>query len=153
MCRPDEAGTPVEDGKVIWKHKRLLYTLLSVPAIISMSSSMIRHIEKKHDMDWGLASTIVFIIAMLIQHWLRPNQDTLYVMGTGDTSRINDERAQQVQGKAAISTLNILWYISLSGGILYEMAVLGTWPLYTTVGILFISLIQGIATRYWDKRL
>ncbi len=152
MCKPEEAGSPVEDGIIIWQHRRILFTIIGVPPLITFFV-LLYHQTVAGNVSWSTMALCVFETFWLIYMWIKPNPEKLYVMSTGDTSRINDEHTQEVKGKAAVTTLDILWRALLSGGILYEMAVLGTWPVRTAVAILIISLTQGIATRYWDKRL
>ena len=96
----------------------------------------------------------VLFAATLVGYWVqRPSSERLYALGTGDTSRIHDERLQQVLGKAANTTLCIFAGVLILGGLVYETLVLGVWPILTAAEFVTLLVIWTIATSYWNRRL
>jgi pimeloyl-ACP methyl ester carboxylesterase len=157
LCRkPDGAGTPAEAGRMVWKRLRSFVALSVAPFLLIAAAMMIYHLatDQWQDLDWILALLFVIFSTVLVGHLLhRPGPERLYVLGTGDASRVNDERAQAVRGKASETTLGIFAGVLVLGGTLYETLVLGSWPILTGSAVIALICILGIATSYWNRRL
>lgn len=159
LCRKPEGagtGTPVETGRIAWQRLRSFVALSFAPFLLVAAGMMIYHLvtDQWQDLDWILALLFLIFSTVLVGHLLhRPSPERLYVLGTGDDSRVNDERAQMVRGKAAESTLGISAGVLVLGGMLYETLVLGTWPILTGSLIVILIGALGISTSYWNRRL
>ena len=157
LCRkPAAADTPVEAGKIAWRRMQVWVGLSFAPVLLIAAAMMSYHLAtgQWQDLDWIAAVLFVIFGTVLVGHVLhRPDAERLYVLGTGDESRVNDERTQAVRGKAAQSTLNVFAGFLVLGGMLYETLVLGTWPILTGSAVIALICILGIATSYWNRRL
>jgi hypothetical protein len=157
LCRkPAAADTPVEAGKIAWRRLQVWIGLSFAPILLIAAAMMIYHLAtgQWQDLDWIAAVLFVIFSTVLVGQLLhRPSPERLYVLGTDDDSRVNDERAQAVKGKAAETTLGIFTGILILGGILFETLVLGSWPILT--GSLVVVLVGTlmVATSYWNRRL
>lgn len=154
--RPVQQESPVERGRIMWQRWRLVTAILAVPFLLIALVGMTYHLAtgQWQDLDWLLAFLFVYFAAMLACLWLqRPSSERLYAIETGDRSRIMDERAQLVQGKAAQTTLSIFAAVLILGGGLYETVGLGRWPLLTGVELLVLLSVWVAAATYWDRRL
>lgn len=154
--KPAQQDSPVERGRATWQRWRLVTAILAVPFLLIAVVGMTYHLAtgQWQDLDWLLAFLFVYFAAMLACLWLqRPSSERLYAIETGDRSRIMDERAQLVQGKAAGATLSIFTGVLILGGGLYETVGLGRWPLLTGVELLVLLSVWVAATTYWDRRL
>jgi hypothetical protein len=154
--QPAGAGSPIEAGRVVWRRLRF-WTTVVMASLLLMAAGVMFHDRAKGQwgaLGWVFAVMFVIFTAQLIAQWVkRPSSERLYTLGTGDSSRLNDERSQQVRGKVANTTLTIFTIVLLMGGVVYETVVLGTEPVLTGAELLVLGLIWTIATIYWNRRL
>ena len=89
----------------------------------------------------------------LLFYLRKPTPEYLHALGTGDLSRLQDERAQRVGGAAAAVTLSIVVPILFLGGVLYEVLVRGEWPIRTGVELVIVLLVWSLAGWHWNRAL
>lgn len=150
------AKTSLEAGLIRWRRMRIFGMISLMPVFIFSLGMMIYHMTLGRwlDFDWLLLLVLFVSVILLIRTWTyTPESEHLYAMETGDTTRMNDERMQQIQYKAAQTTLPVFMGILILVGIPYEAIVIGRWPVLTLIdfGVLFI--IWTAATTYWNKKL
>ena len=103
---------------------------------------------------WFLVAMWVALLAILIAQWaVRPSPERREAIETGDFTRVQDERFQAVQGRSAVTTLNILVILLFVGGILYDVLVTRQWPFRSFVEIILIIVIWSIAGWWWNRKL
>jgi hypothetical protein len=146
----------VEAARATWRRVRLLFTAAIAPLVLRQVWVMVGRLANGQwqGEDWILALSILAWVVMVGIQWVvPPSPEQLYALGTGDASRVNDERAQAVQGRAAQLTLFIFMFVLLIGGTLYETMVLRAWPVLTGAMFLILVLIWTITNAYWNRRL
>ena len=144
--------SPVEAGRATWQRIRLGPTVAMAPFLLWQVWVMVGRLASGQwqGSDWAtLALWAMFVIPWIV----RPSTEDLYALGTGDGSRVKDERWQQVTGRAANLTIVIFMFVLLIGGSLYETMVLRTWPVLTGAMFLILVLILAITNAYWSRRL
>jgi uncharacterized membrane protein len=144
--------SPVEAGRATWQRILLGPTAAMGPFLLWRAWAMVGRLANGQwqGSDWAtLALWAMFVIPWIV----RPSTEELYVLGTGDGSRVKDERWQQVTGKAANLTIVIFVWVLLIGGALYETMVLRTEPVLTIAMLLILMLILAITNAYWSRRL
>lgn len=154
--KPHTAATPIEAGQAEWRRIRRWTTAGMAPFLVFAAGTMIYHLSTGdwQDIDWLLAVLFaIFSVAVVGNLAHTPSPERLYALGTGDASRVNDERVQQVRGKAAQTTLSIFAAFLVFGGTLYETLVLGAWPILTGSAVVVLVSILAIATAYWNRRI
>lgn len=149
-------GDAVEAGRRHWHRLRIIVAMGTIPALIILGGIALYRLLSGQwsNEDWLIIVMWGVYAAILIVYWLKPpSRERLYAMGTGDTSRIMDERAQQVLGKTASTTLSIFFILLVFIGGPYEMIVEGSWPRETLVIAFVLAAIWSIASAYWNRRM
>lgn len=87
LCRkPEAATTPVEAGRIAWQRLRSFVALSFLPFLLIAAAMMIYHLAtgQCQDLYWILAFLFLVLGTVLVGHVLhRPNDERLYVLGTG----------------------------------------------------------------------
>ena len=75
--------------------------------------------------QWLFAAVIALaFLALVVYIWsIKPSDEKIQSIETGQHDRLLDERHQQVTGRSAISTLYAMMAVILVGGSLYDMLV------------------------------
>ena len=150
-----ETATSV--GAVRWRRLRLFVTIGMLPSVLLVAGRLLYLLvtgRALEEFDWMAIGLAVFCAAVVATYWVvKPAPEYLYALGTGDHSRILDERAQQVRGGAAHATLNIVVPVLLFGGMLYESLIRGEWPIRSAVELGLILLVYGLASLHWNRKL
>lgn len=146
----------IESGRARWKRMRLYISIGLVSVIIAFAFLMHYGLTRRgwDTMFWIPVVMVLLALAFLVRYWVhQPGRDYLYVLGTGDPSRINDERTKMISDKAAYTTLWIVGTLVFYGGILYEMIILGSvpWRTYISAGLIFF--IYQLSRWYWGRKL
>jgi hypothetical protein len=140
-----------------WKRYRLLMTvcpLVIVALTVCLLVSRLASGQSLHRTDWIFLWLSVFYVIWLPVHWLvKPTRDALYVLGTGDGSRVDDERAQNVRGRAATNTMRLFVALVLLLGVPYEVLIRGVWPLYSGLAAGAIFLLWRLCSWHWNRKL
>lgn len=148
--------TLVGSGKIRWNRLRVMGMILFGFAFFFTSAATIYHLVamKWQNMNWILIFFSLVFAGIFFAQWrIRLDSETLYMIETGDTSRVNDERMQQLAGKSAQTTMNFFLVFLLFIVLPYETIVSGYLPRITLIeiGVLFVTLT--VATNYWNRRI
>ena len=154
-------GTAPETARAIglrrWRRMRLLATIgaLLLTALLAASYLFPDFVGFRLDgahwlaLSVGVSAAIVFTVFWVV----KPSREYLYAQGTGDRSRIDDERAQEVKGRAAATTIPVLLGVVLLVGVPYEMLVQGVLPFRSYAEMAAILLVWGLASWRWNRKL
>lgn len=149
-------GTPVEAGRVICRRMRtgslIAFTILILAFAWAVLSDLAN--GQWQGRDWVMLAVCLSLILLSVALWQAgASSERLYAISTGDTSRVNDERMQRVQEKAALVTMYIFQAFLVFAVLPYQAIVLGHWPAVTFVEIGVILVTSIAATTYWNRRL
>lgn len=151
-----EAPDAIDAGRAHWKRMRLFCTILLVPEIIFFTTGLLYGLTRgQWDASHWPAVVMLFILgALLVWYWMSPppKREQLYALGTGDTSRVNDEREQMLTGKAAFTTFMIVIIVIGFGGSLYELFITGNTPWRANIAVGMIFMIYKVSRWYWARK-
>jgi len=152
-----EGISPETAGSRQWRRMRLFATIPAL-AFILITAGWVSFImltgKDLPDLVLIMLGLAVFYAVVVMVYWIvKPTREYLYAQGTGDRSRIDDERAQAVKGKAAATTIPVFLGVIMLVGVPYEMLVQGVLPVrsYAEAGV--ILLVWGLASRHWNRKL
>ena len=101
-----ETATSV--GAVRWRRLRLFVTIGMLPSVLLVAGRLLYLLvtgRALEEFDWMAIGLAVFCAAVVATYWVvKPAPEYLYALGTGDHSRIRDERLQQVRVRAAAAS-------------------------------------------------
>ena len=144
-------------GSRQWRRMRLLATILALPLILLTAGWVGFIMLTGKDLDvhvlmmLGLA---VWCAVVVMVYWIvKPSREYLYAQGTGDRSRIDDERAQEVKGRAADTTINVFMGVMILVGVPYEVIIQGVLPFRSYAEMAVICLVWGLASWRWKRKL
>lgn len=150
-------GTAAAPGAVQWRRLRLVVTIGVFPFVAFVAARLLYLLVTGgavEESDWIAIGLGVFFGALVAGYWIiKPAPEYLYALETGDRSRMDDERAERVRGRSAVTTLSIFAVALFLGGVLYEVLVQGAWPIRSSSELGLILLIWGLASRYWNRAL
>ena len=152
-----EAPDAIDAGRTRWKRMRLFCTILLVPEIIFFTTGLLYGLTRGQwdASHWPVVGVLCMMVASLVWYWVSPppKRERLYALGTGDTSRVNDEREQMLTGKAAFTTLMIVIIVIGFGGSLYEAFITGNIPWRANIAVGMIFLIYKVSRWYWARKI
>jgi len=151
------AKTPAAAGRARWHRLRVVVAIGVIPFLLLAPGVMLYHLatgQWQQDIDLLFAGMWVISAAVFFAFWRdRPGPERLHALETGDPSRVNDERMQQVQGKAAQITIIVFLGLLVFVGVPSETIVAGNWPVIIFVEIATLLIVWAAATAYWNRRL
>lgn len=158
IYRPiDQEGTAPEEARAIGEHRwRRLRLFMTICFVICFVASVALSIsgDFPDDHDWIAFASMFGLALVLVGYWLwRPTPDRLYVLATGDRSRVDDERAREVAGRSAFTTIRIFLVAILLGGVSYEVVVKGVWPVRSFVEFGVLLALWSLSECYWNRKL
>ena len=143
-------------GAVVWRRLRLVSVIGALLAVVAVALFLAAGLAGGgiEGWEWIPLLLIGLMAAGALLFYLRkPTPEYLHALGTGDLSRLQDERAQRVGGAAAAVTLSIVVPILFLGGVLYEVLVRGEWPIRTGVELVIVLLVWSLAGWHWNRAL
>jgi hypothetical protein len=143
-------------GAVIWRRLRLVAVIGALLAVAAVALFLAAGLAGGGIGGWewmcllpiGLMAAVVLLV-----YGRKPTPEYLHALGTGDLSRLQDERAQRVGGAAAATTLTVALPILFFGGTLYEVLFRGEWPIRTGLEVVIILLVWSLASWHWNRAL
>jgi hypothetical protein len=152
-----EGISPETAGLRQWRRMRLLVTIGALPLILLTAGWVGFIMLTGKDLDvhvlmmLGLAVSCAVVVMV---YWIvKPSREYLYAQGTGDRSRIDDERAQEVKGRAADTTINVFMGVMFLVGVPYEVIIQGVLPFRSYAEMAVICLVWGLASWRWKRKL
>lgn len=157
FVRRGAGGHGTAPGAVIWRRLRRVSVICALLALVSVALFLAAGLAGGVIEGWEwIPLLLIGLVAAawaLLFYLRKPTPEYLHALGTGDLSRVQDERAQRAGGAAAVITLNISLLILLFGGMLYEVLVRGEWPIRTGVEVGIILLVWSVAGWHWNRAL
>jgi hypothetical protein len=150
-----EAGR--EAGARHWRRLRLLATILALPFILLTAGWVAFVMLTGRDLPehvlvmLGLAACYA-VVAMV--YWIvKPSPEYLYLLGTGDSSQVDDERERDVKGRAAVGAIGLFVALVLLVGVPYDVLIRGVLPIRSTVEAGAIILLWSLCSWRWNRKL
>ena len=150
------AKTSFESGQNRWQRFRVSVIFFLLAAFLSLSGLMLYHkfSGQWHNVDLLYSFIWIASVILLIAFWwYSPGSERLLAMETGDGTRFNDERMQDVQEKAALTTIPVFLGFLVFILVPFEAIVEGKWPLRTFFYAIVLLVIWASARIYWNRRL
>ena len=144
-------------GSRQWRRMRLFATILALPIVLLTAAWVGYDLLAGNDLPehvlimLGLA--VCYAVVAMVYWIVKPSCEYLYVLGTGDRSQVDDERAQEVKGRSANTTLRIFLGVILLAGVPYEVLVQGVVPVRSYAEMAVIFLVWGVTSRHWKRKL
>ena len=100
-----------------------------------------------------IGNAILFAVIAAASWIVKPTPEHLHFLATGDRSRIDDERALEAKGRAAVSAIGLFVGLLLLVGVPYEVLIRGVWPVYSVVAAGAILLLWRLCSWRWNRKL
>jgi len=144
-------------GAQWWRRYQVLMTVLILITLVLMVLAILLRAVGRQSLrpqDWESLWYVVFFVIWLPVYWLvKPSRETLYALGSGDRSQVNDERVQEVKGRAAGSAIGAFVALVLLVGMPYEVLVRGVWPIRSFAEAAAILFLWSIFAWRWNRKL
>lgn len=95
----------------------------------------------------------LFLAVFVVLIWLKPSTEKARALETGDYSKLDDERHQQVVMRSAQSTLWLAIGGVLVVGSLVDMLLYRRMPIRSLVEAAILMIIWQFAYMSWEKRM
>ena len=152
-----EGISPETAGLRQWRRMRLLVTICALPFILIMAGWVGFIMLTGKDLDVHvlimLGVAVCYAVVVMVYWIVKPSREYLYAQGTGDRSRIDDERAQEVKGRAADTTINVFVGFMFLVGVPYEVIIQGVLPFRSYAEMAVILLVGGLSSWRWKRKL
>lgn len=143
----------------VWRKAALSYTIMGILVLLIVGFFLIGPLFSGQPMlQWDQFATLAvfwvgYAILITYRYFMKPDSDLVKAYEKGDPDRYNDERQQQIVGKAAVSTLYALFFIIFSVGFLFDMFVTHIWPVRSLTEIILIVIIWFVNMQKWAKKI
>ena len=152
-----EGISPETAGLRQWRRMRLLVTICALPLMLMTAGwvgfIMLTGKDLPEHVLMMLGLAVCYAVVVMVYWIVKPSREYLYAQGTGDRSRIDDERAQEVKGRAADTTINVFMGVMILVGVPYEVIIQGVLPFRSGVEMAVILLVWGLASWRWKRKL
>jgi hypothetical protein len=149
-------GARAAGSRLLRRHRLLLTVggVLAIPLFVGPTAVAVLTGKELPDRALLELGNAVLFIAVAIVSWIvKPTPDDLYAFGTGDRSRIDDERARDVKGRSAVDAIRLFVALVLLVGVPYEVLIRGVWPLYSGLAAGAIFLLWRLCSWHWNRKL
>ena len=149
-------GARAAGSRLLRRHRLLLTVggVLGIPVFAGPTAlAVLTGKELPAHALFHLGMAVLFVVSAIASWIVKPTPDDLYAFGTGDRSRIDDERAQDVKGRSAVDAIRLFVALVLLVGVPYEVLIRGVWPLYSGVAAGAILLLWRLCSWHWNRKL
>jgi len=152
-----EGISPETAGSRLWRRMRLFATIAVLPFMLWTAGWVGYDLLAGKDLPehvlimLGVAACYA---VLAIVYWIvKPSPEYLYVLGTGDRSRVDDERARDVKGRAAVDAIGLLLALVLLVGVPYDVLIRGALPIRSGAEAGAILLVWSLCSWRWNRKL
>ena len=149
-------GARAAGSRLLRRHRLLLMVggVLGIPVFAGPTAFAVLTGKELPANALLMVGNAVLFAGIAIACWIvKPTPDHLYALGTGDRSRIDDERARDVKGKSAVDAIRLFVALVLLVGVPYEVLIRGVWPLYSGLAAGAIFLLWRLCSWHWNRKL
>jgi len=149
-------GARAAGSRLLRRHRLLLTVggVLGIPVFAGPTAVAVLTGKELPANALLMVGNAVLFIAVAIVSWIvKPTPDDLYAFGTGDRSRIDDEQARDVKGRAAVDAIVLLLALVLLVGVPYDVLIRGALPIRSGAEAGAIFLLWSLCSWRWNRKL